>query len=440
MGSLRSFVCHIKLTFAGRWRCRRRSRGLALLSALGIAMTAEAASYVVTDLGTFGGTNTLGWALNSSGQATGYSAGVDDELVNSFLWNPAAANGASGMIHDLGGLGGQFSWGIGINASGQVSGIAATMDDSAEHATLWNPSTPGGFTGILHDLGTLGGTYSQGTGINDLGQLTGYSDLTGDEEWHAMIWQPTTPNSSAGSMHDIGTLGGTNSFGWDVNASGHATGYSNTTGDAQTRPFLWKPATPNGTSGTMYDLGSLGGSEGDGSGINDHGQVAGSSTSDEDLFHAFLWTPTVEGGTTGMMDDLGTLGGDESYGYNVNAFGHVVGLSYVPIEVSSYGHAFIYTEAGGMVDLNTLIDPLSEWELIDAYEVNSAGQIVGQGLIDDEYHAFLLTPNLLGDFNLDGSVDASDYVMCANSMERQPYTTCGELTLAKQPGAGLEQP
>jgi probable HAF family extracellular repeat protein len=395
-------------------RCRWIRVGAAWLimsSPFVMSVSSSGASYVVTDLGTFGGTNTLGWGLNSSGQATGYSAGVDDEIVNSFLWNPAVANGASGSIHDLGGLGGQFSWGIGINASGQISGIAATMDDEAEHATLWNPTTPGGFSGTLHDLGTLGGTYSQGTGINDRGQLTGYSDLTGDEAWHAMLWQPTTPNSFSGAMHDIGTLGGTTSFGWDVNAGGYATGSSDTTADVDTRPFLWKPTMPNGTSGTMYDLGSLGGLEGDGSGINDHGQVAGSSTNGDDLFRAFLWTPTVAGGTSGTMVDLGTLGGTESFGYSVNAFGHVVGASYVPIDVSNYSHAFLRTAAGGMVDLNTLIDPLSDWELLDAHEVNSAGQIVGQGLINEEYRAFLLTPTLPGDFNLDGSVDARDYVM-----------------------------
>jgi hypothetical protein len=65
-----------------------------------------------------------------------------------------------------------------------------------------------------------------------------------------------------------------------------------------------------------------------------------------------------------------------------------------------------------MVDLNTLIDPLSGWELSDAADINSAGQITGQGLINHEYHAYLLTPiPLLGDFNGDGVVNAADYVV-----------------------------
>ena len=65
-----------------------------------------------------------------------------------------------------------------------------------------------------------------------------------------------------------------------------------------------------------------------------------------------------------------------------------------------------------MVDLNTLIDPLSGWELLDASDINDAGQITGQGLIGGQYHAYLLTPvPIPGDFNHDGTVDAADYVV-----------------------------
>ena len=45
-----------------------------------------------------------------------------------------------------------------------------------------------------------------------------------------------------------------------------------------------------------------------------------------------------------------------------------------------------------MVDLNTLIDPLSGWELSAATAINDAGQITGYGVIGGQNHAFLLTP------------------------------------------------
>jgi probable HAF family extracellular repeat protein len=183
------------------------------------------------------------------------------------------------------------------------------------------------------------------------------------------------------------------------------------TGDAAYHAFLWKPATPNGTTGTMHDLLTLGGSESFGGAINASGQVAGfSNTSGDAVYHAYLWTPTTPNGTSGTMLDLTTLGGLNSYSYNVGAGGQVVGASEVHIN-SGDTHAFLYKSGSGMVDLNTLIDPLLGWELTDAAGINDAGQITGQGLIAGKYHAYLLTPNpVAGDFNNDGSINAADYV------------------------------
>ena len=215
-------------------------------------------------------------------------------------------------------------------------------------------------------------------------------------------------------MYDLGSLGGSFTIGWDVNAGGAVTGGSDVPDDSGAHPFLWKPTTPNGTTGTMHDLGTLGGTDGDGIALNDSGQVTGSSqTTDDAAYRAFLWTPTTPGGVSGVMQDLGTLGGTNSYGIAINAAGQVVGAAEVPAEVSNYTHAFLYTPGGGMVDLNTFVDPLSGWELLDADAINDVGQITGQGLINEEYHAFLLTPlaALPGDFDLDGFVNEVDLAL-----------------------------
>ena len=81
------------------------------------------------------------------------------------------------------------------------------------------------------------------------------------------------------------------------------------------------------------------------------------------------------------------------------------------------------------MDLNTLIDPLSGWELLDASAFNDGGQITGQGLIGGQYHAYLLTPiPIPGDFNLDSTVDAADYVVWRKGIDVAPtqdnYNTC----------------
>jgi probable HAF family extracellular repeat protein len=76
-------------------------------------------------------------------------------------------------------------------------------------------------------------------------------------------------------------------------------------------------------------------------------------------------------------------GSSLSAGNAINNLGQVVVES---------GDAFIWSQATGMLDLNGLIPANSGWNLTWAFAINDSGQIVGQGLINGESHAFLLTP------------------------------------------------
>jgi len=90
------------------------------------------------------------------------------------------------------------SYGYGINDSGQVAGYSYLADNyQGPHAVRWTGTVP-------EDLGTLGGTSSYGYGINASGQVAGWSasSTTGDGAYHAVRWTGTTPE-------DLGTLGGT---------------------------------------------------------------------------------------------------------------------------------------------------------------------------------------------------------------------------------------
>ena len=53
-----------------------------------------------------------------------------------------------------------------------------------------------------------------------------------------------------------------------------------------------------------------------------------------------------------------------------------------------------------MQDVNSLIDPASGWRDLTAIAINDLGQITGSGIIDGNYHAFLLTPTM-STFELD---------------------------------------
>src|SRR6476646_3093980 len=131
-----------------------------------------------------------------------------------------AAHAASYTITDLGMLGGTESSGSGLNAGGQVAGSSYTTGDAAQHAYLWKPTVSGGASGAMTDLGTLGGTQSFGNGLNASGQVAGESFTTGDAATHAFLWKPPTPGGAGGTMYNLGTLGGTNSYAYGINTSG----------------------------------------------------------------------------------------------------------------------------------------------------------------------------------------------------------------------------
>jgi probable HAF family extracellular repeat protein len=95
--------------------------------------------------------------------------------------------------------------------------------------------------GVMTDLGTLGGSWSVGSGINASGQVTGYAQ-NGSGNSRAFLY-------SGGVMTDLGTLGGSWSLGSGINASGQVTGFSETPA-GRFRAFLY-------SGGVMWDLNDL---------------------------------------------------------------------------------------------------------------------------------------------------------------------------------------
>lgn len=331
--------------------------------------------------GLVSGLHSAAQAINDQGVVSGDAqTGVIDPV--SRMPNFDAVLWKHGEVIDLGTLGGAFSGGLSLNNREEVVGASLTTipDPSSDfgtemHAFLWRQ-------GVMHDLGTLGGTFSFGTDVNDRAQaggvsLTAPNPETGNSEQHAFLWEK-------GRMIDLGTLGGTSSDGLILNSRGQAAGSSTLEGDLDLHAFIW-----NGSK--LKDIGTLGGTFSAPTWLSDRGHVVGlSSTTNDEAVHGFLWK-------NGTMVDLGTLNDDVcSVAWGANSKGQVVGIS-SPLCV--VGHAFLW-ENGSMVDLNTLIPAGSSLELIYAEAINDAGEIIGIGVphgvapedVETLGHAYALIP------------------------------------------------
>jgi probable HAF family extracellular repeat protein len=313
--------------------------------------------YTITDLGTLGGTYSRAAGLNDLGQVTGWSHTSGSSTDRAFLWSAEL-----GMAN-LGTLGGSRSLAYTINNAGQIVGQSHS-GTGFWRAFLWESST-----GMVN-LGTPSGTIdSVARGINDSGRIAGFA--------YNSSGNPSAITRDGSGWQTLETLGGTYSQAQAVNAAGRIVGDATLPGNALKSAVIWD-------EGQVTDLGRLPSTSGATSlDVNAADEVVGWSGDTYSLDgHAFHWS-------NNYMTDLGTLGGVTSRAYAINDAGLITGAS--KISTGTQWHGFLYYD-WVMYDLNDLVAPGSGWELIDAQDINASGQIVGNGLINGETHAFLLTP------------------------------------------------
>jgi probable HAF family extracellular repeat protein len=174
----------------------------------------------MTDLGTLGGTDSVGRSINLSGEVVG-TADTKTGFADGFLWNGKT-------MTDLG----VFN-ATGINDSGQISGTCGP--NPGQRACLIS----GGKTTQLPDPTTFAAYDYGGVAINNNGQIVGSCDDTSSNE-HPVLWKN-------GTGTDLGTFGGPQASAAAVNNLGQVVGWSQTSTDAD-HGFLW-------SSGKLTDLG-----------------------------------------------------------------------------------------------------------------------------------------------------------------------------------------
>jgi probable HAF family extracellular repeat protein len=89
--------------------------------------------------------------------------------------------------------------------------LAAQQDDQSRQLPQYK----------LAVLPTLGGTFGNAWGVNNRGWLAGHSTLPGDQVYHEFLWR-------SGVITDLGTLGGPNSNNGTLNDRGAVSGFSDT--------------------------------------------------------------------------------------------------------------------------------------------------------------------------------------------------------------------
>ena len=300
------------------------------------------------DIGNPANAVSRGVAIDDSGRVVGDSTFGLGEVSHAAIFE-------NGSTQDLAALENPdaYSRANGINAYGQAVGFFQARANGDYGRAFITNSCGVGCGQPLSDLGTLGGMYAQAWAINDAGFVTGNSELFGAYTvrapgiTHAFIWTAEI------GMLDLGTIGGDYSYGTGINSNNNVVGYSTINSvDSRIHAFLHDGMK-------MKDLGSLNSA----SEASDRSFALGVNSSDQVVGYSYvpsygmvyvlpLESPVQQVAfvyTQGVMYDLNTLIGDAVKRYRlisatgINDKGQIVAIA---IEESSESlHAVLLTQS-----------------------------------------------------------------------------------------------
>jgi probable HAF family extracellular repeat protein len=364
----------------------------------------EPTEYVITELGSLGGTDAAATSIDNRGLVAGYSRLSGDAVMHATVWS-------NGSPIDLGTLGGPGTnsavlW-PNYNNRGIVVGVAET-DELDPRGELWScsaffPSATGhvcrGFVwerGEMRALPTHGGTHGFAVTANNRGQVVGWAETAAADPtcngrgqvlgFIGALWDTRRGDR----IHELPPLpGDTASSSTAINDRGQVAGISGICDQAVGRfsarhMALWKKGVPT-------EIESFGAEAWNTPmAINSKGVVVGFANAAGTVGGAFNELPfrwTRKGG----IQDLGTLAGHtRGQALGINNRGQVVGLSR---RADGGGSTAVIWQNGEVADLNSLA-PGYDGHLLFANDINNRGVVTGKAISAEtgEAVAFVATP------------------------------------------------
>jgi probable HAF family extracellular repeat protein len=349
---------------------------------------------------------------------------------------------ASYKVTDLGTLGNDnLGCAMSVNNEGWTEIMAGNVDPSGNDlfGTLLNGRAVLGIDGFLIDLGTLGGlnSWMNWGQINDFGQIVGYSetdvpDPNGEDicgfgthlTCRPFLWQYFR-------MSTLPTLGGNNGQASGINDRGQIAGFAEN-GEVDS-------TCPPGTINNRIDLGALWengkpkpqalpplGSDPDSVayGINDQGQVVGYSGTCTTANHAVVW----KNGTPYPLPNLGVESLNLAWG--INDQGQIVGEVTSPDGTTQYAALW---QNGAITNLGTLPGDFGAL----ASGINNQGQVVGSTWDSNFYwsHAFIWQNGVMTDLNTLMPANSNLYATMGNKINERGQISA-MATVLSGPDAG----
>jgi probable HAF family extracellular repeat protein len=331
---------------------------LLLLASTAVAQTPAGPRYYVYDVGAISTSDAGSFRLNQAGQ---------------MIWN---ANGHAFVYQncqsrDLGHLGGGRSVAASINNNGTIVGR------SQQAGGRWRAFAYA--NGAMRDLGGSASPqiFEAATGINFWGDAVGIESVQGTLSPTAVRYQGNgvsqmarvllhppdgwSPVTDIVDINDSRGVVGTIVDGNTVRAF-HSTNFGS----------LWTPIA--GVPGLEFATFPRA--------MNRDGHVAG--IAGNGFTRAFISRDPAAPAT-----DLGTFPEQLSFGLGINDYDWVVGWAE---QMSGGGPRAFVHDTTQLIDLNTVLWNSTGWQLRQAFAINDAGQIAGEGEHNGQTRAFLLQP------------------------------------------------